>query len=443
MKSPSPKLSGDDTIAPPKPEKKVIRVKLYSHEWPVYPLPCRGRTIFRVFNQVDGKRSPRTFMSLDQARAFAKSLLKERYGNAESKIHLSDDEKRDWQAAVNLKRNAGVKTSLESVVRLHCDLVNIAGSASLLTDVVRKWADSRGNTVTPITLSDLRIAYNDALQKKGRSKRYRDAQSSHTGQFVKHAGGEVMSDRVTCKLIQNFLDDKKGVEPRTTRNLLEAIMAMMSFGQSQKHVPKEWDEADQVIIPDVAPKPVVTYTPEELKKLLAAAPKNFRLILALAAFAGIRSSELESLDWKHIRLWEKDPENRIIKLDTDVTDLSSKRSIRIRDVLYDWLAGPYKKAGKVWTGTHDGFYRVQQEVAMKAGLVWKHNALRHMHISSAVAIKMDVGQVAYESGNSPAVIKANYLDLITPGQGKAWFAITRSVVGAYRRGEEAPAAGTS
>jgi hypothetical protein len=97
--------------------------------------------------------------------------------------------------------------------------------------------------------------------------------------------------------------------------------------------------------------------------------------------------------------------DRIIKLDTDVTDVASRSTVRISDVLYGWLAGPYKKAGgKVWNGTHYDFYRMQQTVAEKAGIEWKNNALRHTCISAAVATTRDVPQVTYESGNSPSII---------------------------------------
>jgi integrase len=206
---------------------------------------------------------------------------------------------------------------------------------------------------------------------------------------------------------------------------------MMRFGKSFRCVPPEWDEAAHVILPTVQPKKVKTYTPEELKKLLAAAPKKFRPILALAAFAGIRSSEIELLDWKHIRIREKEPGDRIIRLDIDVTEESSKRSVPIDDILWNWLAGPSKREGKLWTGTHDDFYKMQQAIAKTAGVTWKQNALRHTCISAKVAITKDVPRVAYESGNSVAIIKAYYLDLLTPSTAKEWFAVNRLVVSRY------------
>ena len=74
---------------------------------------------------------------------------------------------------------------------------------------------------------------------------------------------------------------------------------------------------------------------------------------------------------------------------------------------------------------------MQQDVSKTAGVKWQQNALRHTCISAKVARTKNVPQVAYESGNSVAVIKKHYLDLMTPSEAGAWFAITRSAVGQY------------
>ena len=56
-------------------------------------------------------------------------------------------------------------------------------------------------------------------------------------------------------------------------------------------------------------------------------------------------------------------------------------------------------------------------------MAWKKNALRHSFISYRVAECADVARVADESGNSPAIIKTNYLKRVKPDQAKEWFAI--------------------
>jgi integrase len=424
------------TPATPKKEPKVFKVWLYGHNWPVYPMDCRGRDIFRVKYKVDGKVVKKTFPSRKLAKEYAKSLLRERHGTAESKIHLTDDEKRDWQAAVNVKKQAGIRASLETVVRHYADLAKIVGDEALLTDVARKYAEGRGKGGTPITVAVLRDDYLAHLKKKERSERYIEAQRSHTGQFTKKAG-DVMSDRVTRELLQDFIDKKKdedgkNVDARTKKNLLDAVKAMMTFGKSQRRVPADWDEADHVVLPSEKPKLVRMYTAEELKKLLAGAPKKFKPVLALGAFAGLRSSEIELLEWKHVRVLEKNEKDQIIMLDVDVTDEASKRTVQICKTLRNWLPVGFKfQGGKIWNGSHDAFYRAQQVAAKSAGVEWKNNALRHTCISARVALTGDVPRVAYESGNSVQIIKTNYLGLLTPSEAAAWFAVDRVLVGKY------------
>ena len=56
--------------------------------------------------------------------------------------------------------------------------------------------------------------------------------------------------------------------------------------------------------------------------------------------------------------------------------------------------------------------------------------------SAKVATTGNVPQVAFESVNSVQVIKLNYLNLMRPTEAEAWFAVSRSVVGEYRRQRE-------
>lgn len=410
---------------------KTIEVVYHGHVWKVHPMKCRNATVYRVYHRVNGERIPRNFSSLQKAKADAKAILKDLYAAGETQIHLTEDEKRDWHAAMSILKTSSVRMTLETMARHYCDLVKIVGHASLLTDVARKYAEGRGKTGKPIKLAALQKNYLDALAKRERSTRYQDAQASHTGQFVKHVGDGRFSDQITRELIQEFIDSKGRCDPRTKLNLLNAVDAMMRFGKSTRCVPVEWEEAKNVILPAVKAKKIRTYTAEELKKLLAAAPEKFQPVLALAAFAGIRSSEIELLDWKHVRLDEENRSDFRIHLDVDVTDLPSKRIIEVNDTLLNWIAGPSKVKGRIWTGTHDDFYRMQQTVAKKAGITWQNNALRHTFISAQVAKTQNVPQVAYESGNSVAVIKRNYLELMPKSQAEAWFSVTRKVVGQY------------
>jgi hypothetical protein len=63
----------------------------------------------------------------------------------------------------------------------------------------------------------------------------------------------------------------------------------------------------------------------------------------------------------------------------------------------------------------------------KDRMVWKKNGLRHSYISYRVAECADVARVADESGNSPAIIRSNYLRRVKPDQAKEYFGIMPAV----------------
>jgi len=58
-----------------------------------------------------------------------------------------------------------------------------------------------------------------------------------------------------------------------------------------------------------------------------------------------------------------------------------------------------------------------------AALEWKYNALRHTYISARVAESGDVPRVADEAGNSPQIIRTNYLKRMRPAAAAEWFTI--------------------
>ena len=62
-------------------------------------------------------------------------------------------------------------------------------------------------------------------------------------------------------------------------------------------------------------------------------------------------------------------------------------------------------------------------LAKRAGVKWKHNALRHSFISYRVALTQNLPQVSLEAGNSVQRVNRHYRELVTEGEAKAWFSI--------------------
>ena len=66
---------------------------------------------------------------------------------------------------------------------------------------------------------------------------------------------------------------------------------------------------------------------------------------------------------------------------------------------------------------------MRSRLALRAGVVWKQNALRHSFISYRCAITKNVAQVSYEAGNSPSIIHTHYLNVRKESEAVAWFGL--------------------
>jgi hypothetical protein len=163
------------------------------------------------------------------------------------------------------------------------------------------------------------------------------------------------------------------------------------------------------------------YTPEELSRILEVSEPDERLTIELKAFSGLRSEELARLWWVLVN--EK---ARYINI-TDAIAKVNQRAVPIFDNLQRRLAA-YPEAEKRdrvcnrWTSSN-ALYHVWKRVTDRAGLPYKKNGFRNSYISYRLAQTKDINLVAYESGNSPEMIRKYYLDLVTPEQAAAWFAL--------------------
>jgi integrase len=158
------------------------------------------------------------------------------------------------------------------------------------------------------------------------------------------------------------------------------------------------------------------FEPEEIEKLLNAAPAMVIPYLAIGAFAGLRSAELARLDWKAVNL-----ERRIIELRADQAKTASRRIVPISDNLAAWLE-PLEREGKVLTVK--AVPRMASVLAVNLGLRWPQNVLRHSYISYRLAKVQDANKVALEAGNSAAIIFKHYRELVTEEAAEKWFSIS-------------------
>jgi hypothetical protein len=110
--------------------------------------------------------------------------------------------------------------------------------------------------------------------------------------------------------------------------------------------------------------------------------------------------------------------------------------VPITENLAEWLKDVRQKEGPVWGQSLPYLFELQRDTAKDAGVVWKHNALRHSFISYRVASIKNVAEVALEAGNSPDIIFQHYRELVTGQTAKEWFGITPASVKELREKAE-------
>lgn len=152
-----------------------------------------------------------------------------------------------------------------------------------------------------------------------------------------------------------------GKSPRTKNNFLRLVTTLFKFARARGYVPKDHDELDAVERADDSEGEIEIFTPVELNKLFAACAATviergkertrteMIPILAIAAFAGLRTAEIKRLDWSEVHL--TGPE-KFIELKASKAKTASRRIVPIVDNLAAWLLPYAQELGPVVTYNH-------------------------------------------------------------------------------------------
>jgi len=253
----------------------------------------------------------------------------------------------------------------------------------------------------------------------GKSQLYLKDLDQRLGRFADSFKGPISA--VTTKDIDQFLLKLK-VTGRTRFNFLRTIGLLFSFAKAQGYLPPDHPGISRVSRPSLPPPEVEVFTPEEMQRILDQAEPEIIPAMVIGAFAGVRSEEIKRLDWSDVNLQEGHIEIRAHNSKTRL-----RRLITMPENLRQWLLPLAKPNGPVlpFITLNNQF----QKLARKAKVPWKRNGLRHSFISYRIAETNDVSKVAYEAGNSPAIIQRHYLKVVTPKQAKAWFSIVPKETG--------------
>lgn len=221
--------------------------------------------------------------------------------------------------------------------------------------------------------------------------------------------------------------------PRTRENVRAAWITFFRWCQAREYLPH-----GEITAPERLEKPIVTrgvpatWSPAELKTLLANVRPQYLPWLALAAYAGIRTEEIcpDKKSGKSPLAWDDfawDREILIVRPETAKT--KHRRVIPICSALAAILR-PLAGTGPIGPHLPPSCPPCGGELAetTRLGRIvggWRRNALRHSFISYRAAL-VGLSQTAMEAGNSESEARRSYNDAKGADEAREWFGLKKT-----------------
>ncbi|HEX7861702.1 MAG TPA: tyrosine-type recombinase/integrase [Verrucomicrobiae bacterium] len=379
---------------------------------------------YMVSNYAEGKRRFDSYPTAEEAENAALALAKKLSERDVISASMTRQEAIDYAAAVQTL--APFNVSLPATAATVAECLKKVGSLDKLMEAV-SFFTARSKKTTEKLVSAVAAELIEVKKTRGASQRYREDLKYRLTRFADSF--RVNASSVTTADINEWFDREK-FKPQSYANFRRVLFGFFQFAVSRGYA------ADNPILGvekvKVRGGDTLIYTPEEMIRLLAAASGEFLPCIAIGGFAGLRSTEIERLEWSDIDLTA-----RHIVIGASRSKTASRRIVPISDNLAAWLENYKDAEGKVWKGNHKEFYRAQKATARNTevkenpetgaravkALSWKTNALRHSYASYRFAEIGDAGRVAGELGNSAAVVHRHYRELVKKAAAEKWFGI--------------------
>lgn len=410
---------------PPRTKFPVV-VKVGSVSVRIHHSIDRGKySKFTVSDYSTGKRRLRQFSDFANAKSEAERLANALARGEAAAASLGPTERASYGRAVELLAPTG--DTLELACAQYAAATAILGNGSLLEAAAREFIHRHGPARDPKATRAVADEFLQLRKNQGASPRYLEDLRARLNKFCE-TFASIPIAAVTTGDVQKWLDGL-GLSPQSVVNFRRVLVTLFAHAEARIYIPQGENPALRCETPKVRRPDVEVYSPDDLLRLLRAAPEAFRPCLAIGALAGLRSAEIERLTWDAIDL-----KRGYLKVTAGKAKTGSRRLVPICDALKSWLARDVAASGLLWPGAHEEFYEAQLRTAKATGnpetpaIQWKQNGLRHSFASYRLAATSDAAKVAHEMGNSPAVVHAHYAELVTPEDATIWFQCSRDSV---------------
>ena len=184
--------------------------------------------------------------------------------------------------------------------------------------------------------------------------------------------------RITSSDIEAWLDSIKAAG-RTRNNYRATLCTLFSFARSRGYLPRnERTEAEMTMKASDRRGEIAVYTPKELSVMLTGIEAKFLPLVALGAFAGLRTAEIHRLEWQDI-----DFHGGNVVVGKHKAKTGQGRIVPILPALKAWLE-PHAKATGLVIPQYSGdapLLRAFRQALMPLRVEMIHNGLRHSFAS--------------------------------------------------------------
>ena len=253
-----------------------------------------------------------------------------------------------------------------------------------------------------------------AKTQDGASAPYLADLRQRLGQFSDQFGTRKAAE-VTSQELDDWLRALGGA-PQSRNNHRTVLSALFAYGVGRNYC-RENPVTKTAKAKVVRGEPGI-FTPDQMRKLLDKAPARFLPFVAIGGFAGLRTAEIERLDWSAVDL-----PGRLIEVSAKNAKTAQRRLVVVSETLAAWLAPLAKKSGPV---ADVGSLRIDRAATLKDAEVkdWPDNALRHSFASYHLAHHKNAAALAAELGHTNSkVLYAHYRNRVRPDVAAHWWQI--------------------
>ena len=401
----------------------------------------RGKAIERywcvIVPKLGGGRTRRFFK-------YTKETEEEVKAEAETFLNLSKVQQQNFGTAALTLSPAQRGEYMEAVEALKPYGITLRDGLALLLPQLK--ARNRSCTVKDLTAEILRVKKAD-----GASARYLGDLDSRLGHFT-----ESFEERKVATISNVEVDGwlRALRVSATTRNNYRRVL-IVAFNFAEKNGYCVSNPAEKCEKAKEIGKPPGILTPTQLARLLENSPDELVPFVAIGAFAGLRTAELERLDWSEVDLQTPSTEKPgkgksavkkefgFITVSASKAKSARRRFVKIHENLAAWLQDHAKTEGpiapvnlrrimdaacrKVGFGTPG----TETDDEKKAGvnlINWPANALRHSYASYHLAHFKDAAALALEMGHTDSnLVFQHYRELVKPKEGDRYWNIKPAV----------------